>query len=386
MDIRDRATLGVLVGASSFTLLPVSVISPLLSTIAEHFGTNHGVLKAQSLITLSGIGMMVGGPLSGWLVDRIGTRAIFLAMLALFAVAGSAGLYLDSLIPLLASRVLLGMSAAGIASASYVMIAARYEEAGRARVLGYQIAVIAIVGIVSLLVAGVLAKAYGWRSPFAIYLISLPMLATAAIARLPARSKTAASQEVDGGGVSRLLPTYLVIVPLYVAAHMFILQLSFVLAADGVRSPLLQSQIMTAIMAMTFVSGLTYGQILERLGNRWTFVAILGVMGASDLLLGVTHGIGPTVAACVLSGFSGAAIVPYIIGSVLARAPVQTQGCALGLMYTAMYLGDFINPLLVNPLRNLVGNHEAFAVIGTLLLILAMLRAMRRDSSIPSLI
>ena len=378
MTWRQRLGLGVLVSASVFTLLPVAAISPLLSTIATHFGAGGlGALKAQSIITLSGIGMMVGGPFAGWLGDRIGARWLLLIMLALNGLAGSAGLYLTDLTALLASRVLLGVSAVGIASASYLMIASRFQGAARARMLGYQIAVIAIAGVACLLASGALAAAISWRAPFGIYLVAFVALALAVVSVFPEPPPRQAEGPKAGSGKAllRMWPVFLMIVPLYLAAHMFVLQLSFVLAGDGIASPVTQSRIMTALMAMTFVSGVTYGRIFEKAGPRWTFALILLLMGLADVVLGLTHGAGAAVAACVLSGFAGAAAPPYVINLVLSRAEPHVQGRALGLMYMAMYLGDFINPLVINPIRAALGNHMAFTIVGLVLVAAAVLRA-----------
>ncbi len=384
MTPRERVGVGVLVSASAFTLLPMSAIAPLLSTIAANLGGGgDGALKAQSIITLFGIGMMVGGPISGWIGDRIGVRRMLLTMLFVYGIAGSAGLYLADLPTLLASRVVLGVAAAGIASASYVMIAARYDDARRGRMLGYQMVVISIVGVVSLLVAGLLARDIGWRAPFAIYLVAFAALGAACLATFPEPARRAKAQ-LDGATVAalwKLWPLYLMLVPLYIATRMFTLQLSFVLAGDGIASPVTQSRIMTALLATTFVSGVAYGRLHERLGSRWTLVLILTVMAASDILLGVTRGIGPTIVACMLAGLAGAAIVPYVIGAVLGRAAPEVQGRAVGFMYTAMFIGDFANPLVINPLRAAVGNHGAFTVVGVVLLCAAIICAVRKEKA-----
>lgn len=383
MTFRERLGVGVLVSASAFTLLPMSVMSPLLSTIAANLGGGGDpALKAQSIITLFGIGMMVGGPISGWLGDRIGVRRMLLTMLVVYGIAGSAGLYLQEFAALLASRVVLGIAASGIASASYVMIAARYGGTGRARMLGYQMVVISVVGVVSLLIAGLLARDLGWRAPFGMYLIAFAALGVACLATFPEpprQPKAEAGGRAATAALLKLWPLYLMLVPLYVATRMFTLQLSFVLAGDGIASPVTQSRIMTAMLAMTFFSGAAYGRIHERLGPRWTLVLILTVMAASDIVLGVTRGIGPTIVACMLAGLAGASIVPYVIGAVLGRAAPEIQGRAVGFMYTAMFLGDFANPLVINPLRAAVGNHGAFTVVGVALLGAAGVCALRKE-------
>jgi MFS family permease len=380
--LRERLGLLVLVSSSSFTLLLVSVMSPVLSTVAGHFGAGTGAaLKAQSIITMSGIGMMFGGVLAGWLGDRIGARRSLLAMLVLYGLAGSAGLFIDDIALLLASRVVLGGAASGIAAATYVIIGARYDGAQRARMLGYQIAVLSVVGIATLLLAGELATRGGWQAPFLIYLSAFAMLVLALAARLPGGpSRTGGPAGPDGGlrSVIRLWPLYLMIVPLYVVFHMFILHLSLALAGDGIASPVVQSRIMTAMLAMTFVGGLAYGRILERLGAGWTFVLILAALAASTTLFGMTRGIPAAVAACALSGLAGATIPPFLIGRVLAGAPPAAQGRALGLMYTAMYVGDFVNPLIVTPLRAAIGNHEAFTLVGLVTAGAAVVAALRQ--------
>jgi hypothetical protein len=43
-----------------------------------------------------------------------------------------------------------------------------------------------------------------------------------------------------------------------------------------------------------------------------------------------------------------------------------------------MYLGDFMNPWIVTPLRGAIGNHAAFAVIGGFLAAGAIAQAIAR--------
>ena len=387
MDWRDRLGTVVLICSSTFTLLLVSVMSPVLSTVAAHFGVGTGAaLQAQSIITMSGVGMMFGGFIAGWLGDRIGARRTMLAMMALYGIAGSAGLYLPDIVSLLASRVVLGASASGLAASTYLIIAARFDGAARARMLGYQIAFLAVAGTISLLLAGKIAAIGGWRAPFLIYLSVFPMLGLALLARLPeGKAEASAAVPADLGVTPpKLWPLLVMIVPLYMGFHMFILHLSLSLAADGITDPATQSAIMAAMMAMTFVGGLLYGRLSPALGDRWTFVAILVLLAASNILYGATTGVAAAVAACAIAGIAGAALPPYLVGQVIARAPLAMRGRALGLMYMAMYLGDFLNPPIVTPLRVAIGNHEAFTLAGVLLAVGALVQALRGRSGTPT--
>ena len=53
-------------------------------------------------------------------------------------------------------------------------------------------------------------------------------------------------------------------------------------------------------------------------------------------------------------------ISPYINGLLLVRAPLAVRNRALGFLFTTLYVADFLNPLLVAPLRAQFGMHGVF--------------------------
>jgi MFS family permease len=380
-DFRRRLGTFVILTSLSFNMLLLSAISPILSTIAAHFGSGGtAALKAQSIITFSGIGIMIGGPMAGWLGDRLGLRRLLVMALTLYGITGSAGLYLDSAGALLASRLLQGMASAGIGTATFAMLGNRFDGAARARFLGYQGAFIAAAGAVTLLLTGEIARIGGWRAPFALYLSAFLMIGIVLLARFPetAAPDAKAAPRRPSSDLLRLWPSYLMIVPMYIAAYMFYLQLSFVLAGDGVTSPVIQSRILTAITIMSVVGGLFYGRIVERVGAKWILVLILGTMAASNFAVGVSHGIAAAVIACGLAGLGGGGLGPYVTNLILGQASMDLRGRAMGFLYMAMYIGDFMNPLIVTPMRGLIGNHGAFTVVGVLLATAAAAQAIFR--------
>lgn len=385
-DFRTRLSDVVLLTSLSFNMLLISAISPVLSSIAAHFGTGGGAaLKAQAIITFSGVGIMVGGPMAGWLGDRVGLRRLLVLALILYGFTGSAGLYLNSAPALLASRFVQGMSSAGIGAATFAMLGNRFDGTARARFLGYQGAFIAAAGAGTLLLTGEIARIGGWRAPFVLYLASFLMIGLVLAARFPVSAEAGGGRQPSPRPSKDLLPmwpTYLLIVPMYVAAYMFFLHMSFVLAGDGVTDPAIQSRVMSMITVTTFVIGLFYGRLVERVGTRWILVMILGTMGLSCLVIGFSHGAAMAAVACALAGLGGGGLGPYVTNLVLGQAPPDMRGRAMGFLYMAMYIGDFLNPLIVTPLRGALGNHAAFVVVGGLLLAGAAARAASRHAGI----
>ncbi|MDB5396176.1 MAG: hypothetical protein JWM91_3682, partial [Rhodospirillales bacterium] len=55
---------------------------------------------------------------------------------------------------------------------------------------------------------------------------------------------------------------------------------------------------------------------------------------------------------------------------------------ALGFMYTAMYIGNFLNPLIMTPAREAIGNHQVFLTVGLLLAVAAAAQALVKRSVI----
>ena len=47
-------------------------------------------------------------------------------------------------------------------------------------------------------------------------------------------------------------------------------------------------------------------------------------------------------------------------------------------MYTMMYVGDFVNPFVITPLRLQVGNHQVFALVSLALFAVVLLQALVR--------
>ena len=76
-------------------------------------------------------------------------------------------------------------------------------------------------------------------------------------------------------------------------------------------------------------------------------------------------------------------MVPQANLMVMNRAPPAARGRALGVMTSAIYLGEFLNPILVAPLTRIVGIQGAFLAVGVMLALadLVLFRADQAPSS-----
>ena len=159
--------------------MAISGISAALPRIeADLAATAADKYLIKMMVGAVGAAMICGAPLTGFLADRFRLRQVVFINYLMIACAGSAGLYVDNLQLLVASRFVLGVATGGAVTASIIMINRMMPPERRAHWLGGYIAASFVGSIVLQPVAGVLAEA-DWHHTFAIYLIAAPFAALA---------------------------------------------------------------------------------------------------------------------------------------------------------------------------------------------------------------
>jgi MFS family permease len=369
---REWMAVAIMLSGGLMLALVVSAMSPVAAEAAKYFSKNgDGDLVTQMIVTVPAIGVIVGGPLCGWLIARFGSKRFLLVALAVFGTVGSAGLYLDNAFVLLISRFLLGLATSGIVTAMITMISEHFTPEARARILGYQSATGAFSGVLAILAAGQLGKYGGWRAPFSLYLLAFPVLILGVI-YLPAtgrRVQTAAQKAtVETGQLLRLWPIYLMIIPMFIAVYMPNIQVSFLLRDDGVTSAPIQSYVILTGALTVAIAALFYGRLRRRLSSAQIMMACFIFQGLGITIMGFTTSAAVTAMGCAILGIGTGISNPMISDLIVARTSHELRSKAIGLSYTARYSGDFINPGIMFPLRITFGLHSAFIIVGILFL------------------
>ncbi|HQR03068.1 MAG: MFS transporter [Proteobacteria bacterium] len=371
-------TLLILISSGPCMALMFTALGPVLPAIATHFATPSldGALAAQLVMTMPGVGIIIGGWLTGWLGEKVGPRVLLLSMLLTFGLAGTGGAYVERIDLLLGLRLLVGIAACGVGTATLALISQRYHDAARARILGYQGGAGAFFGVASLLIAGRVAESGGWRAPFSLYGLGFILLVLAFMVRSQFRRGDVSTVQEDSSThtsasswqvIKVLWRTYLLIMIVMVAHFTNAVQIAFLLTADGTTSPVLQSIVLASSAITNASSSWSYGWVRDRIGGAWTFRIGLALMAIGYILIGVTSGIAFTATGSALAGIGSGVLLPHLLYLLLQKAPDELRTRAGGLFYTAVYLGDFMNPLVVAPVRMAFGIHGVFVVIGALI-------------------
>jgi MFS family permease len=362
--------MGVMVSGGWWMALIFTAIAPVLSAMSDELGgASGGYWIGQLTMTVPDIGIIAGGPIAGLLVERYSARMLLFFSLALYAVSGAAGLFVDDGTTMLGTRLLLGFAGAGIATSTTALIGNRFEGETRVRALAYWSGVGAAGGVVSVFLAGQIAHVTGgWHSPFSLYPMAVIVLAVGIVA-LPARRQAAVAKAVREPvpSIKPLIPLYLGMIPLYVATFMTGVQISFLLSADAVTDPVTQSWVIGTASAGSVLGAFAFSWLRPRFGARVTLLAIIGLLAAGNIVMPLTYA--PVIIAigAAMNGMGGGMANPHFSAVLIERAPLAARGRAIGLLFTTMFFGEFLNPFVVTPLANILGIHGAFFAVSAIL-------------------
>ena len=109
---------------ASLTIMAGTIVAPALPAIREAFAGQKQVdLLSRMVLTLPAVFVAACAPLAGALADRFGRKRLLLFFVLLYALAGTSGLYANSLTAVLIGRAILGISIGGIVAAFWGLIA-----------------------------------------------------------------------------------------------------------------------------------------------------------------------------------------------------------------------------------------------------------------------
>ena len=382
--LRDPRAWPLLV-AASLTIMSNATLTPALPGLARLFAdTPHAELLTRLLITAPSLTAALSAPLVGWMADRHGRRPLLLAGVALFAIAGSAGLVLPNLPAILLSRGLVGVAVAMIITAQSALIGDYFDGPVRARFMGSQMGATHLGGFLFVLLAGIVA-AQSPRLPFALY--ALPLLLLPWFGRV---LKEARRGETMVGGPAPLAGAWdwrVVVAGVLLATgtgmaivYLVPTELPFALSARGLGDPVVIGRILSLAMLIGGVLALQVGNLQRLVGP----IATLG-LGALSMAIGLrlvatSHSaVWLTLGAgLMISGFTIAS--PGLGALVLQVTPLRRRGLAMGLFTTALFVGQFVSPLLAHPVIAAQGHAATFQQISLALAmtgVLTLLAAIR---------
>lgn len=363
---------------STLTVMSGATIAPSLPAMQDYFADiENSALLVRLVLTIPALFIAIGGLFAGSLVDRVGRKPLLVGSTIVYGIAGGSGFVLNSLVAILIGRALLGLSVAGIMTGATTLIADYYKGQKRADFMGLQAAFMGLGGVVFLSVGGFIAD-LNWRFPFLIYLsawvISLAIALTLyepnreVDTRITDTSKTKPSMP---WGVLAMI--YGVALFYMVAFYLIPVQLPFYLRSLGsVSASASGLAIAVSTLASSIVS-LRYGFVKQRLGFVQIVSVAFGVAAIGYGVISISSSYNLVLLGLIIAGLGFGLLMPNLnvwLSSIIADS---LRGKALGGLTTFFFLGQFLSPIVSQPITNSLGLDRTYGFTGVALLVVAAL-------------
>lgn len=373
-DRRRLWTKALLLIASTLTVMAGTAVAPVLPQLGNVFD-DRSQLLVRLVLTLPALVIAVGALFAGVLVDRFGRVPLLIGSVALYGVAGGAGLVVEGLDPLLVSRALLGLGVAGLMTAINTLNTDYFEGTERETMMGWQGTFMAFGGVVFLLGGGALADLH-WRAPFATYLPALVLVpAMMLVMREPARP----AQVPGAGAIITATAPWPVIGLIYGTAALVMLtfflipvQVPFLLADLGVTSGFLIGVALAMVALMAAAVASRFAWLRARLSDQGIFAFAFAMAAIAYTLLALADHWWIVYVATMIAGLGMGPAMPNAQVWLARVAPVAVRGRLFGGLTSAVFLGQFLSPLISQPLIDGLGMAGGFGVLAAFQAVVAL--------------
>jgi MFS family permease len=359
---------------ATLTVMAGATIAPSLPGMAEHFAdVPRAHLLARLVLTLPALLIALSAFPAGWVVDRFGRKVPLLAGVLLYALAGASGLLVDSLGSILIGRAFLGIAVGIVMTTTMTLVGDLMQPPLRDRFMGMMAAFMSFGGVVFLTAGGLLAE-LGWRGPFAVYLLALPLLIAAGLMLPePGARRHAPSGPQEPAPLRLAALVYGTALLHMVAFYIIPVQAPFLLREHGVMAPSLAGLAIAASTLASALAALAFRPMLLRLGHAGIFALGFAVFAAGYLVIGLAGQASVVAAGLVVAGIGGGIVMPNYGAWLLARTPQASRGRISGGLTASFFLGQFLSPLATQPIvgNGRLGPMFVAAAGGILLLALA---------------
>jgi MFS family permease len=368
----------VILSSAVGTALVYCVLQPILPIIAKNFGAGGDDI-AKLAASVPAIGMLIGGLVGGWLITLVGKRPVILTAIVLMGVLGVGEGFISSAGPFLAARLVLGLGASLLMTASVTWLGDIYEGEARSKAVGILQGVATFGSVPLVVIVGIIAGQLGWRTPFWLFLVFAVPAFLLAVFALGGKTSQAAVDEPEaktmGVAVSalRLWHIYLLGFGVSILNFMGVAQLPFLIKEQATFGPAQQGLILACNALMMGVGAVSSAAIHKRLGEKMTVIVSVALAGICNVIIGFSHDIVITAGASILSYIGLGVMLAMAVMMVLNRATAEERPAATGYATATGFAGQFANTLLLAPIIPMIGLGGSYLFVGLVTLALTLI-------------
>lgn len=351
-QISKKVTFTIL-SISLLTVMAGAAMAPALGTIREHFSSSSDIL-IQFVVSLPALFIIITNLWFSYICRFFKTKTIAVVGLLLYVTSGSVAFFADNMVLLLILRSLLGISVGLIMPLSTGLLSFYFPPKEQAKLMGLAGAMSQMGGVIATMLAGLLAN-IAWNYAFLVYLLGLIALIFV-LAYLP-NDRITASGNISIKSLSKFHPS--VTGMLFVMVIFFIFPTNFAIISSQTTN--LSSDEITIIMVgldlVAVFMGLLFGKIMNVMPKIMKYFApLLFMFGYICYAYGVSSAY--LIAGSLLIGMANGIAIPYLNTIASIKGGKDAATTVMPLISASLYLGQFISPIIVNPLSKALFNQN----------------------------
>lgn len=354
---------------SLLTVMAGAAVAPSLGAVREHFSECDELL-VQFIVSLPALFIIMTNLLFPLLCRAMSTKTIAILGLTMYVITGAGAFFADSITILLIFRALLGVSVGMIMPLSTGLLAYYFPPERQASLMGLSAAMNQMGGVVATFLAGFLAQ-ISWNCSFLVYLLGLIALVMV-LAFLPNEKLTAERQNLKTKATSIGHFSPLIIGMLLVMTLFFIYPTNFAITSATSMNAGAITLIMCLLDLVAFIVGLFFGKMMQGMKKSLKYVSPLCFL-LGYLVLAAGTNIIYLIIGSIIIGLANGVGVPYLNTVASIKGGKSATTTVMPLLSAALYLGQFISPLLVSPCARLFSGitapYKVGAILGAIFLI-----------------
>ena len=345
--VSKRVTATIL-SMSLLTVMAGAAIAPALGIIKAHFASAPDLL-VQLIVSMPALLIIITNILFLQLSRLLRTRTIATTGLLLYVAAGAGCFFVDDIHVLLVMRALLGVSVGLIMPLSTGLLAYYFPPEEQARLMGLSAAMNQMGGVVATLLAGLLAT-IEWNYAFLVYLLGL-IAVVMVLLWLPNAQLGKGSKHGTPFQPRQLLkfhPSVTGMLLLMILFFIFPTNFAIITQKQTALSSNAITMIMVGLDVVAFFMGLAFGSLMRHFRTTMKYFApVLFITGYAAYLMPTTVMI---MLGSALVGMATGVGVPYLNTIASIKGGRDSATTVMPLLSAALYLGQFVSPLVVMPL------------------------------------
>lgn len=371
-DLTLRPQGVTIVIAAFLPIIAIVAMGPAVPAMIAHFANDPDArAKVPAMIGAPGLAMAFLAPFAGLLADRFGRRQLLLVCTALYGVFGAAPLFLNDLDHIYTSRLLLGVSEAGILTVVNTLIGDYWDDQGRKNWLFLQ-------GILGPFLAGIVALIVGyatqlqWNGVFFVYLVAFPIWAAMFVWLFePAKRNDASAVATAPKAAPKTIFPYasaaaVVAVTFFTSMlyYVFIINGSLAFEEVGVTDPRRYAELIFIPQLFILVGAVLF-KLQSNRSYSFQIAVVLCLLGLGLGGVGLATTPMAMAGALLIQQTAAGMTVPTLAAWTQTKFDFNHRGTGMGLWTAAFFLGQSQSPRLVHMIDVQTGSMQgAFQTAG----------------------